>query len=1322
MGSLGSLLFVFLFSLASSQPAQAFGDLKLVAADGRGVEFIYSSPGLEISQLSADGELFQALAIGGCSYMEEVGKPQVPVRFVHVGVPLEAEIELSLLGTEDSLVTGLRVSPAPEIRGDSLPFYLYRVDQEFYSRDRVYPPNPVEVVQVGMLRNQRVVRLRLSPCQYNPRKGSLLWHKVLRVRIDFSSSEGGGAPPLERDPFEDIYSSVLLNYEQARSFRRGSTAQGQGLLQDDPWYKISLVEEGLYKLTYSDLEEAGIDPERIDPRTLRLYNGGSGILPYELTAPKPDTIPFHIPIYVHGENDGSFDSEDYLLFYGLSLDGWGKNEVPGASLYYNPYTDTNCYWLTLGGNGGMRMKTRDGSLTHQNPYRPQSFEETAHIEENNYCPAQSGYGWVWDVELTRPSLQQSFSKEYLAQFQGVSEEETSRTVFAVYGADTLPPYIHAVRIWVNEELYSDTVWEDAFWPRDQRVYVYGRGVGLGSDTNSFVVEVYETTNDPSGDLVYLDYFEVVYRKMYEAYSGRLRFSSLGNPADTTYEFSIADLGEGSIVVDVTDPVRPVRILGLVTSDREVRFQDRVDSNRVYYGASDFLSPLEIVASSWQSLREYPGAHYLAVCYDGFAGGLKHLMDWRERHLLSMPNPKVRLVKLSEVYNNFSWGLPDPTAIRDFLKYAYENWDPTPGWCFLVGAGTYDYKNFRGLSYPKNYLPPYSEGEAVVGNFAILSVNKSYDDWFIYLTGDNLPDMSLGRTTVMSPRETRWVADKVIDYEKEDLGVWRNRVMLIADDEFTRDTTEETIHTEQTESLYRGIHQDVDVVKVYLMEYPKVGDYKPGARDDIIRYIDDGVLLGNFLGHGSFRRLTHETVVYNPTDISALSNQGRQPFFYYGSCGVGRFERELDHSIADLMQKSNGRGAIGTLGATRATGPSGNFSLAVALFDQFLGDTAVTIGNAVMAAKLNSSANPLYVLFGDPGTRFSLPKLHVKLEVTPEDTLWGGMRTIVRGKVSPPFDGYAYVSAFDSRRETSHTTPGGRVVNYTLMGSPIFEGMTRVLNGDFSQSFVVPLGLERGDMGRVSCYLWGGSSTAHGAVDSLVCGFDRDTTWADTSGPELLLLVDGKPLVDSSFIPENSHLQGICSDESGINLTSEPGISMSLIIDSDMTNVIPLYRYFTYDFDSYTKGEFSYPLPSLEPERTHTLVVRVSDNLRNVSLDTVVVNLASTEDLELTNVMNYPNPFSDRTWFTFQLNQRARVTVKIYTIRGKLIKTIEEPNCSRGFNKIPRDGWNGLDDGGDPVANGVYLYKTTAKAEQKISGVEAPREMSTGVVEKLVVMR
>ncbi len=1314
------LLLVPLFALTSPRVARSVEDLELLEADEGGVSFVYSPPEPRASPLEFKGDTFRMLTVEGCSYSEETGKPQLPVKFVHLGIPLGSEVRMKVLGTEDSLLTRLRVAPVPRIGGDSLPAYLWEVNEEFYGQDRMYPQSVGEVVEVGTLRNQSVVRLRLSPCQYNPKKLSLTWHKKMRVRVDFSGGGKRPGPLWRRDLFEEVYRSTLLNYEQARSFRGTIPSRVPLLLEQHPWYKLSTVKEGLYKITRSDLEEAGISLQGVDPRTLKIYNGGSTVVPHELSTPKPDTIPYQVAIYVYGEDDGSFDEGDYVLFYGLSLHGWGKNEVPGnVSLYHNPYADTNCYWLTWGGERGERMKRREGSAVHSNPYEPHTFEDTTHIEENRECPAHSGFGWVWDTGLVRFGSQESYSKDYWAEIQGVAEGETSRTVFVLYGADTDPPLTHAVRIWVNGVVYSDSIWTGS---PDRKIYVQGNGMGLRSGLNRFTVEVYRDTADFSEDNIYLDYFEVFYRRRYEAHSKRLRFSTWGSPLDTTYEFSIENLGECSVVIDVTDPFRPERIVNHLIYPSHISFQDRVvDTPKAYFGACGFLSPLRIAPSSWRSLRDHPGADWVAICYDTFLDGLTPLKEWRRNHLRGTASPVVKVVRLSEVYDNFSWGVPDPTGIRDFLKYAYENWDPIPAWCFLLGAGTFDYKNLKQLSNRKNFVPPYEEDDWVVGNFSLLSVNHSYDDWFVYLNDDGFPDMAIGRTTAESPQETRWVADKVVEYEKAGLGVWRNRVLLIADDEFRAGQDEGVIHTRDTESLYRMVPRDVDVVKVYLMEYEGYGDpmTKPGARDDIIKHIDEGVALGSFLGHGSYRRLTHETVVYNPQDINALRNERRQPFFYYGSCEVGEFEREADRSLADFMQKQKDRGAIATLGATRTTGPTSNAALGRGLFERLLSDSAVTVGEAVVGAKIASGGNRLYVLFGDPATQFSLPQLDIDLTVS-SDTLKGGKRFTVDGVVSAPLSGYVYLTAFDSEVDTFHTTPGGSSVNYTLPGSPIFKGMTGVENGEFSQSFVVPLDLKQRPRGRVSCYVWDGSRAGHGAVDSLVCGVD--TTGADTLGPGLTLLVNGRPVTHSSRIPPNSNLEGICSDESGINITSQDGVSMSLVIDGNIREAVPLYEHFAYDFGTDTSGSFSYPLPALDPRTAHILKVRVSDNLKNLTLDSAVVNIASAEQLELKSVMNYPNPFSRRTWFTFDLNQQARVTVKIYTIRGRLIKIIEEPNCAGGFNKIPQDGWAGLDEDGDPIANGVYLYKVIAKTEREIPDVALPQEMMVEVIEKLVVMR
>ena len=106
-----------------------------------------------------------------------------------------------------------------------------------------------------------------------------------------------------------------------------------------------------------------------------------------------------------------------------------------------------------------------------------------------------------------------------------------------------------------------------------------------------------------------------------------------------------------------------------------------------------------------------------------------------------------------------------------------------------------------------------------------------------------------------------------------------------------------------------------------------------------------------------------------------------------------------------------------------------------------------------------------------------------------------------------------------------------------------------------------------------------------------------------------------------------------------------------------------------------------------------------------------------QSLELTNVLNYPNPFINYTefWFNHNSSGLLNVSIQIFTVSGKLIKTINtKTNTGNGISSISRDiNWNGTDDYGNKIGKGVYIYKLKVKSTS--TGLETEK------IEKLVIL-
>jgi hypothetical protein len=729
----------------------------------------------------------------------------------------------------------------------------------------------------------------------------------------------------------------------------------------------------------------------------------------------------------------------------------------------------------------------------------------------------------------------------------------------------------------------------------------------------------------------------------------------------------------------------------------------VDASRVKKSTGFF-------ADENSNLRELASqADFLIVTHSDFYDPLQSLKSFRE----SFNQMSVQVVKAQDVYDEFSGGLLDPVAIRDFLKFAYKNWErPAPAFALLVGDGHYDYKNIKGGS-AVNYIPPFAP--TWEGDRSVSDENYVYFGRYGYLDSDSahLPqrrklDMVISRWPVRTKGEVAAVLEKVIGYEDTpEFGTWRNLITLVADDEFTSSSSAEAIHTRDTEHLAKyHAPSDFNLSKIYLMEYPF--DFqrdKPEAEEAIIDAFNSGTLIINYMGHGNPNVWAHESVFRRSQDIPRLNNRRRLPLVLTASCSIGLFFNPVGEGMAEELLREEGKGAIATISATWLVFPDPNAALNSKIYDLLLNQDSLSVGEGLFIAKLLRQPNSndrQYVLFGDPVLKLGVPRLRAELtEVTP-DTLSALSLVSVKGEVRNDenalmtnFDGTAKILAFDSQRKRTHTMPNGGKVYYDLPGLIMFRGDAEVEGGRFQASFVIPKDISYGgSTGRISVYLVGQDQDGAGAQDSLVIG-GSDTTVIDSIGPEISLSFDDRVVFgDGESILPNSILKLSIFDEQGVNITGEVGHGITLVIDEDFQNQIDLTKNFEFDLGSYRQGSLSYQLPDLS-EGSHVLGIKAWDNANNSSVTSANVQVSAERELELTQVMNHPNPFSNETNFYYHLSQNAdRVEIRIFTLAGRLIRHIPISLSRAGINFSAT--WDGKDQEGDRVANGVYIYKITAE--------------------------
>ena len=943
--------------------------LHLIKSDEQSIVLELCTSGYEIEEVSTEDTSYHVLSVPGYAYNDQAGHPQLPLQGALLGIPYGAQVDLRVLEAEGDIISGtynLYPVPRPIIAHDpssGLPEDQGSElvpDQSVYSVNAFYPSELVRIASSGFIRDQRFLRLQLYPFQYHLMTQQLKFYQRLRVEISFSYPDGGLSATASGElggPFESALRNSILNYESARAWRQ--TSGGASLLEApdlgscDDCYKMPIRDDGIYQLTYSDLETAGLplDPPGvfIDPRSLHIYDGRGE----------------EIAIYVHDEEFGRFDWDDYILFYGEEVN--------------TKYTNTNVYWLTWGGDGGIRMLNRQGEGDKDTPVW---FEATARVEQDNkymtnlppYPSADELERWYW--EKLQPVGQQPVTGTYSINVRNIfAGEAYSATLRAdLWGGSTDDNELttdHHVLIYVNGYPVEDAWW-DGIAPHP--VVADFPSSALLEGENVIEVVCPGDTSIGALSVVVTDWFEITYRDTHVAEGDSLAFAQ-DDIGSGVWEYQISGFTQASIeVYDVTVPISVSRIVSRtifpIESTWMLTFTQDIAAPTRYLALTgpETKSPLAITLDTPSNLRgPSNGADYLIITHSDFHTNVLALANHRAAQGFD-----TMVVDVQDIYDEFSHGILDPRAIRDFLTYAYSYWNPRPSYVLLVGDGNYDFKDNIGRAEP-NYIPPYL---ACVDPF---NGEIATDNRYACVSGtDNMPDLNIGRLPVKTPDEADAVIGKILAYEASPFADWKQQMQFIADNPQDEDDFRALSDYIADNHLPSGYAAE----KVYYGVLPHT---TPSAvTTAIIDGINEGRLLVNYFGHGYLYYWAVEKFLeespFGRHDLALLTNDERLPLVVSMSCYMGRFDLPSSPTIntsclSESLVRAEGKGAVATWASTGSGQSGGHRLLDSGFFTAVFSDGVVEVGAATTQAALGMDSYQYlvdqYVLFGDPAMKLAV---------------------------------------------------------------------------------------------------------------------------------------------------------------------------------------------------------------------------------------------------------------------------------------------------------------------------------------------------------------
>ncbi|MCK7591847.1 type IX secretion system sortase PorU [Subsaxibacter sp. CAU 1640] len=1185
------------------------------------------------------------------------------------------------------------------------------------------PGSPKLTITNAKARDKRSIHLQITPII----KDNGVFKKITSFTVKYNTFSAKTSDPQQR---AGIVNSVL------------STGQ---------WYRFYVDKSGVFKISKDFLNDLGVNTN-VDPRTIKVFGNGGAMLPFLNSSSYPNDLTENAIKFV-GEEDGIFNNEDYILFYGEGPKGNVSNLNINTNL--NPYTDKSYYYITVGPGYGKRIQPM-AQPTGNPDVIFDTFHDYQFHEIDEYNIAKIGRRWFGD----RFGIENQ--KEFLFNFPNlVTTEPVSLKVYVGATAEVQT----SMEIKLNGNVVSNLTL-NAFADTTLATGDSFTGQVSLSSPEATVMLTYNNNNNPAS-IAYLDYLSIEATRALR-YDGK-QFPFKHNSAALASGIVQYSLNNATAVSEIWDISNKYDVTNVVNTDHSAAFifkaQGGVDKNYLVVAPSNYYLPLRDgnVRVSNQNLKgtifnnaqgEFQDVDYIIVASSNYVNQAERLAQInRNRYGLN-----VKVVTLKEIYNEFSSGQQDVAAIRNFLRYVYLNASSETRrlkYLCLFGDASYDYKD--RISNNTNIVPSWL-------SYNSFSLTNSYisDDFYGNMdesegsmaTSDKL-DIAVGRILADSPQRAKELVDKIELYYKEpSYGSWRNTFVVISDDVDRSGEQQLQSTTDQMADLVSAEKPFLNIVKIhsdsYQQEATASGARYPKVNKAIKDAIEVGALVVNYFGHGGEDGLAHE-FVFDKIDAQDIRNTCKFNCFVTVTCEFTKFDNPQRPTAGELIYWNSQGGSISLITTTReiflTVGVGFNKVMEKYLF-AFGSDNYPSMAEALRLTKndpLISTQKEVVFYIGDPAMKLAFPKPNIRLTKINDvplgqntDVLKALSRVKLSGEVVDTsgnilsnYNGTLTATIYD--KEIQRATLGNDgvrvnnqlvILNFKTLGEKIFIGQASVNNGLFDFEFVVPrdIGIPVGN-GKASFY----SKTDNPLQDQAGASFDiqiggiNENAEEDNIGPIINLFMNDENFVTGGITNESPTLLAKIQDSNGINTASGIGHDIVAIIDGDETNPFVLNDYYQADIDDYQNGKVSYAFRDLEPG-LHTLTLKAWDVYNNSSTSEIqFVVHDKDQELIIDNVLNYPNPFINYTefWFNHNSSEPLDVSIQIFTVSGKLVRTLNGQTgsgecCNQGASNLSRNiVWDGRDDFGDKIGKGVYIYKLKVRSNQLNKQVEK--------IEKLVIL-
>ncbi|WP_312901290.1 type IX secretion system sortase PorU [Chryseobacterium taichungense] len=1139
------------------------------------------------------------------------------------------------------------------------------------------------------------------------------------------------------------------------------------------FYKIKVDKSGIFKITKQFLQDNGINPSSVNPKNFRIYGNGGIMLPENNQDARYSALQENA-IQVVGEDDGVWNDNDYALFYAQGPNGYNLYNTSNGNGFKridtrndrsenlkNIYEDYSYYYINFDKGPGKRVQAVDVNL----PSTPliTRFDNYQVINNDQKNLMKVGRIWVEETSFTTDRaisfttaspIQAGDEIRFRAQVVGYKSQQNSIS-FDINTLNPVTAVIPAISLGATNEFYP--------------IRYTGATTGLSGNQITFNLKPNITIN-PNGNF-YLDYIEVQYKDNLNFNGTQMNFRdfSLESGTNTTYGFSLTNAASAEQIWDVTDITNANRRVNKAAGNTTFNFaytaaDQNFNNEFVAFRADAAYSPQFVGHINNQNLSALQNVDYLIITVPEMMGQAQRLANYHQ----TKNNYNVQIVDTDKIFNEFGSGSRDLTAIRDFVT-KLNTPAGTLKYVFILGDTSYDFKN--RISNNSNVVTSYQSEESsdVVKSFVTddyIVMTKPQTTEFIT---NNLPDLPVGRLPAANVTEAANMIDKTLAYynslsgQSTPFGEWKMKLDFVVDDDNDGGTP---FHTVMNNSLVTVFEQpttdlkEYNVRKLYLDAFQAQstagGQRYPQVNQAISNDIGNSLYIFYF-GHGGINGWAQERVltlseIQNANNFSNVYS--RFPFVSTITCEFTLWDEPETSSAGEQFIKLKQGGPATMITSSRAidVGYGVDFTN---LFTQNIfkltSDDFDTLGYAHLNAKKQkgSATDHLKVNFlGDPAMKLSRPKRLLVIDdiETPVPGLIRGLDFVkVKGHINNPngtvnttFNGRVVINIFDKRlNKTTLNNDGGLtpVLNYTEEGSAIVKASGTAVNGVFTVEFYVPKDINYAiGQGRILGYADNKASDVFNN-QAVQVGDINPNGINDNEPPKVKLYMNNTNFAEGGITDQNPMLLACITDDTGINSTgSGIGHDITVYLDGQIINTIVLNDFYASgegngclspSLADYQKGNVTYPFRNLAVGQ-HQLTFKVWDINNNSTTATLNFEVKDEADqhLVINRPLNWPNPFTNKTYIQFEHNcdDILDVNVQIYTITGKLVKTLSQPVVAEPFLqgfRTPRQAieWDGRDDFGATVAKGTYIFKIFAKSQnqEKCKG-------SATAVEKMVLLK